>query len=151
MHAVEKIRFSRMLSPEVRSVIEPHLAKWAFLIPGWCHEVTIIWDDDDDDGALRINVFYEYRTADIAVLANFMTKPEYREGHVVHELLHLSLAPLTQTAQALRDALTKKIPDVEDWATEMIRQGEEASTCDLTALVIGQLAIVRPEGFMETV
>lgn len=140
MHAVEKLRFSRMLSPEVRDAVEPHLTKWAFLIPGWCHEINVIWNDGDGDGALSINVYYEYRNADLAVLANFLTKPEYREGHVVHELLHLSLAPLTQTAQALRDALAEKVPDVEPWATEQIRQGEEATTCDLAALVLERLA-----------
>lgn len=140
MHTPSKLQFAPSVETEVRSAIEPLLVKWAFLIPAWCHELAIRWDDEDTDGALRIEVHHEYRDADLFVLPNFLTTPENRERQVVHELLHLSLAPLTQVAEAMRDALVKKAPGVEEWANEMLRQGEEATTCDLTELALRRLA-----------
>jgi hypothetical protein len=141
MEDLSKLRFSPNVAPEVREAIEPHLVKWAFLIPGWCHELNVAWNDrDTEHGALSISVFYEYRNADLDVHANFLTQPAHREQSVVHELLHLSLAPITQVAETLRDALVAEVSALEPWATEMIRQGEESTTCDLTRLVVGRLA-----------
>jgi hypothetical protein len=139
-HALERIRFSPNVASEVRAAIEPHLVKWAFLIPAWCHELTVKWDDDDTSSALCVKVFYEYRSADLIVLPNFLTSPAARERDVVHELLHLSLAPLTIVCEAMRDALVKQAPDVEEWANEMLRHGEEATTCDLTELAVRRFA-----------
>lgn len=139
-HAVEKIRFSPRVPAEVRATIEPLLVKWAFLIPGWCHAIDVQWDDDDTDGALRISVHYEYRDADLFVIPNFLTGVDHRDRHVVHELMHVFTAPLTAVAQALRDALVHKVPELEEWANEQLRQGEEATVCDLTALVMERLA-----------
>jgi hypothetical protein len=138
--ALEKIRYASDLSPEVRAAIDPHLAKWAFLIPGWCHGVDVRWDDDDTTGALVVTVHYEYRDADLIVLPNFLTHLEHRQRQLVHELMHLLLAPLTAVAEALRDALVKQVPEMETWANEQLRQGEEATTCDLAELVMRRLA-----------
>lgn len=140
MDTPSKLQFGPSVATEVRSAIEPLLVRWAFLIPNWCHEIDIRWDDENPDGALRIEVYYEYRDADLFILPNFLTTPENRERQLVHELFHLSLAPLTKVAEAMRDALVKKAPDVEEWANEMLRQGEEATTCDLTELALRRLA-----------
>jgi hypothetical protein len=139
-HALERIRFSPNVAAEVRAAIEPHLVKWAFLIPAWCREVCVRWDDEDPDSACRIRARYEYREADLYVCAVFLSEPEERERIVVHELSHLTLAPFVSVLHAMRDVLVAKAPDVEAWADEMLRLGEEASTCDLTALVMERLA-----------
>lgn len=138
--APEKIRYDSDLAPEVRAAIDPHLAKWAFLIPGWCHDLCVRWDDEDPDSAVRIKARHEYREADMYVCAVFLSDPAERERIVVHELAHLSLAPLTAVVGALRDALVAKAPDVEVWADEVLRQGEEATTCDIAELVMRRLA-----------
>jgi hypothetical protein len=135
-----RIRFRADLPEEARAAIEPYLAKWAVLIPGWCHGVDIHWDDEDTEGGLRVSTHYEYREADIYVLPNFLSNTEHRERHVVHELVHLSLAPLTKVAQAMRDALVRKSPVLEEWANEQLRHGEEATTCDLTEMVLRRVA-----------
>ena len=138
-HSV-RIHYTKEVPDEVRAIFSPLLTRWGFLVPTWCHSIDIHWDDQDDSGALRVGTHYEYREADIYVLANFLTTPENREQQVVHELMHLSLAPLTKVAESLRDALVKKAPDVEEWANEQFRQGEEATVCDLTALVMERIA-----------
>jgi hypothetical protein len=145
-----RFRFRPNTPNEVVGAIASHLERWAFLVPAWCREVNIVWNDREaDTGALSVAVYYEYRNADIEVLPNFLTNSEGRERHVVHELIHLSLSPLTTTAEAMRDALVKKVPDVEDWATEMIRQGEESVTCDLAALMLDRFQPLseNPRGF----
>ncbi|MEO7367531.1 MAG: hypothetical protein ABIZ36_06215 [Gemmatimonadaceae bacterium] len=135
-----RILFTSGMSEEVRFAIEPHIRKWAFLVPAWCEEVNVTWQDDDTDGALNVEVFYEYRRADLNVLPNFLTGERCRERNVVHELLHIITAPLANTCQAMREAVKKHAPDIEDWATEIIRQSDEAVTCDLTNLVMNSLA-----------
>jgi hypothetical protein len=134
-----KIRFTPGISDEVRAAVEPHLMKWAFLIPAWCHEVNVTWRDDDPAGALNIVVHYEYRRADINVLPNFLSCPERRERNVVHELLHIITEPMRNTARDLRDVVAKGHPDVLGWADEMIRHSDESITCDLAALVLERL------------
>lgn len=131
-----RVRYTTDVPAEVRSAIEPHLERWAFLIPAWCRELCVRWDDDDPDSAVRIKVRYEYREADMYVCAVFLSESTEREITVVHELSHLSLAPLTAVVVGLRNALVAETPDVETWADEMIRQGEEATVCDLTRLVM---------------
>jgi hypothetical protein len=133
---MEKIYFTAGISDEVRTAVEPHLKKWAWLIPAWCHEVNVTWRDDDTNGALNVDVHYEYRRADIQVLPNFLSCVERREANVVHELLHIVTHPLVNTARDIRDRLDKANPTLADWANEMIRHSDESVTCDLTALVM---------------
>lgn len=122
---------------EVREAIAPYLTRWASLVPRWCHDLTVVWNDrDTESGALSVAVYYEYRNADIEILANFLTNPDDRERQVVHELMHLQLAPLVSTSEALRDAVVKQVPEMKSWANEQLRQSEEATTCDLTELVL---------------
>lgn len=128
-----KIAFTPGMSDEVRAAIEPHLRKWGFLIPGWCRELNVTWKDDDDRGALNILVHYEYRRADMNVLANFMSITHRREQNVVHELLHIVTAPLCNTMQDFRNALK---PELVPWADEMIRHSSESVTCDLQAMTM---------------
>lgn len=133
-----RIRFTTGTPAEARSAIEPYLSKWLGLVPTWCHELVISWKDDDTDGALSVVPLYDYRRAEIDVLPNFLTSPEEcREQDSVHELMHVPLAPLMAVVEGLRDALVKQAPEMETWANEMIRQGEEATVCDLTQLVMG--------------
>lgn len=134
-----RFRYDASLPADLRAIVEPHLMRWADLAPAWCHEVCVRWDDDDTEAAIRVDVSYEYRNADLYVLANFLSKPTERDQHIVHELMHLSLAPLTAVAEAMRDALVTHAPDVKAWADEMLRQGEESTTCDLTHLLMGKL------------
>lgn len=132
-----RIRFAQSMPSEVRAALGGLLGKWAGLVPTWCHELNVRWNDRDaDEGALSVTVYHEYRNADLDVHANFLTNAEHREEQLVHELMHLSLAPLTAVAEAMRDALVQQAPDVEAWANEMLRQGEEATTCDLAELVL---------------
>lgn len=137
--APSRIRFTPGTSDEVRAAIEPHLLKWAFLIPSWCHEVNVTWRDDHTNGALNIVVHYEYRRADLTICPNFMSIPLRRERCVVHELLHIITQPIVNTANDIRDVLEKDSPRLAEWATEMIRHSDESVTCDLTAILCAQL------------
>lgn len=132
----QMIRYAAGVIPEVRAAIEPHLSRWAFLIPAWCHEVNVVWNDDDTDGALSVRVHYEYRRADLNVLPNFLSCPDRRERNVIHELLHIITEPMANCMRDMRDSLVKANPDLEKWADEQIRFGTESVTCDLTALLV---------------
>lgn len=139
---MKRIRITPGLPVEVFDAINPHLQRWALLVPSWCREVNILWDDADDNGALCIKVHYEYRRADLTVLPNFlsMSEPGRREVAVIHELLHIVTEPMINTARDLRDTLVKAHPEMETWADEMIRHSNESVTCDLTEMVHGHMA-----------
>jgi hypothetical protein len=139
MTRTSKINFTPGTSDEVRAAIEPHLLKWEFLIPAWCHEVNVTWKDDDLNGALNIVVHYEYRRADVTICPNFMSIPHRRERNVVHELLHIVTHPIVNTARDIRDRIDKTNPSLADWANEMIRHSDESVACDLTAVLMGRL------------
>lgn len=132
----DKIRFAPSVSPEVRNAIEPHIVRWAFLVPAWCQEVDVHWDDGDSGGSLRMDTSYEYRRADLFVLPNFLScEPDHRETDVVHELLHIVTAPIDRVAQDFRDVLVKDNKSLKPFADEMIRRAIESVTCDLTQLI----------------
>lgn len=135
-----EITYTAGISTEVRAAIEPHLAKWAHIIPAWCHEVTVTWEDDELDGALDITVHSEYRRADLRVLPNFLSCVERREQAVVHELLHIMTEPMRNVARDLRDVVARDHPALKEWAEEVIRHSNESVTCDLTALVMAHCA-----------
>jgi len=124
------------LPAEARAAIEPHLVQWAFLIPAWCHRVNVVWTDDDANGALKVQVHYEYRRADLHVLPNFLSATAHREEQVIHELLHIATEPMRNTCHDLRDALVAQIPALAGWADELMRHSEESVVCDLAAAIV---------------
>lgn len=124
-----RIRYTPGLPDEVRSAVAPHLERWAFLIPSWCHE---------------LNVIYEYRRADLTVLPNFIScLPDRRARDVVHELLHIIIEPMQRVAKDLRERLVAECPPLGAWSSEAIRFADESVTVDLTEMVLSLAASER--------
>ena len=116
---------------EVRQALEPHLVKWSFLLPAWCHVLQVIWGEEHPQGALEMVAHYEYRSAELWVYSNYLTREDVREEKIIHELLHVSTAPMDLQMRQLRDALVRLCPDLEQWATENIRSSVESVVSDL--------------------
>lgn len=133
----------REVPAEIRSAIEPHLTKWTGILPGWCAEILVRWNDTRTDSALRTDVRVEYRDAIIEVCPGWLEMPEAnRELCVVHELCHVIAGPLVNFARdtirnvtdegtALRGVLESECEKafegvVEDTARSFIRRREAA-------------------------
>lgn len=120
---------------EVQQALIPHLNKWLFLVPSWCHELCVCWGGYDTDAALSITVHCEYRRADLFVHPDFLSNHERREAQVIHELMHITTEPMAKTIRDLRVLALEKNHDLRPLIDEQIRMAIESVTCDLTALV----------------
>lgn len=124
------------LPMEVRITVEPHLKKWAHVVPSWCHELNVLWDDDNTNAAASVTVHYEYRRADLKIFPNFLTCNDRRESNILHELLHIMTEPMYNTMKDLKATVADKHPELKAWAEENMRMAIESVTCDLTAALL---------------
>lgn len=116
---------------EVQKAISPYLTAWSPIIPGWCREIIVVWNDNDTEGALSMRANYEYRRGELTIHPNFISHPERREQAVVHEFIHVLLEPFSNTLTDIKDALLKERPDLKTWVEEQIRYSEESTVCDI--------------------
>jgi hypothetical protein len=130
------------LPMEVRIAVEEHLTKWAHVVPAWCLELNVIWDDDNTSAAASMTVHYEYRRSDLKIFPNFLTCADLRERNILHELLHIVTEPMYNTMKDLKGVVADKHPEMKAWAEENMRMAVEMVTCDLTAALLHQLALL---------
>jgi hypothetical protein len=100
---------------EVAGILQPLFDKWLKLVPTWCHEIEVSWNEPDETEqgvVLAICPSVEYRRAEFAVFPKWLTeKKASREQAVVHELVHLLLAPLTEFYDDVIDRLGAKLAE----------------------------------------
>lgn len=73
--------------PEVRAAVEPHLLGWIGVVPRWCHEIIVRWNNDCSGVALRCDVQPQYRDTILEICPGWLDMEEAsRENAVVHEL-----------------------------------------------------------------
>jgi hypothetical protein len=117
---------------DIRRAIGQHLDRWLPFVPRWCHEVIIGWESRSDDADLDTTTTYEYRWAKIMVRPSFLNRTQdERSNEVLHEILHVALAPWGEATGAVLDFVREKHPDVYEWAKEQRRMGMETTISDL--------------------
>lgn len=123
---------------EVRASVEPALVSLEWLAPKWCHSISVRWnpipDEDDETSSARCQVSFAYRSAKIEILPAFLSEPEWtRRGTLIHELLHISIQPLTDYTMDLAERLLeKKSPKFLETVCEELRVRNEGAVEDLT-------------------
>ena len=127
--------------------IERFTGELEHLVPDWCSHVWVAWQAGDSTNASTvadIDVHYDYRWARMCIYASWLDQTEeFKREALVHELMHLFVAPLSDYA---RDTFKLVVPQDEadkfsKSITEQIRQRCESVTQDLTRLVLcGQSA-----------
>ncbi len=132
-----KFEFDGEWPPEVRAVAEPLLERFAWLVPSWCHTVSVQWEgdpgEDDAQSSARTQISFAYRSARLQFLPMFLTDSErQREADVIHELLHLSIQPLCQYAMEVVDrCLKEESPKFHETVIEELRVRNEGAVEDL--------------------
>lgn len=120
--------------PDLRRAIEPLIKKHAHLVPSWCHVLHCNFSTEGaEEGVVAsITPMTEYRKAYLYVHAGFLTDDaEEREHSIVHELLHLQVAPLESlVSQLIKSTIT---PDstLAEWSWEERRRATESVVEDL--------------------
>lgn len=126
---------------EIKAALQPHLDRWLGHAPTWCHEVIVHWAGEASDGAdLRCEPVQEYRWARVTVYGSFLSRSlRDRSESVLHEMLHIALAPSDLVVHSLLDVLKEKVPELHAWANEQFRLAKESAVCDLTRAIAGPL------------
>lgn len=134
-----RIRFDKTVPREVRDALKPILKRWRHLIPSWCHSLEIHWSDDSDDGVVaRTLTQLEYRNALIQICPIWLRYPDdQREKYVVHELLHVVLAPAQDFAANLIKNVVPEDDKTREWIENEERRAFEMCVCDLQTALTG--------------
>ncbi|HET8777970.1 MAG TPA: hypothetical protein VFN76_09955 [Candidatus Limnocylindria bacterium] len=138
--AAPQLYWQEPMPTEVRLAIEPHLHRFLYLLPGWCYELRIGWDEADANGILKTNIIPEYRGGRLTVCPGFFRRSEeQRQDDVVHEMVHFSIEPLRDVACGFVDEIEKAKPGFKDMGVEAVRKAVEGAVCDVTELVFRAL------------
>jgi hypothetical protein len=118
------------LPPEVRSAIAPHLARWRWMLPGWCAQMFVYFSKDGR-GLLSTTTNVPYRYTSFFVHGAWLEEPEaMRAQHVAHEFAHVLTAPLVTEARRILEAHVPEGPQRE-WAGQAITDAMEGVVCDI--------------------
>jgi hypothetical protein len=124
---VSKIRFYDETPTLILPELQRFLNELNHLVPDWCSHVWVAWCAGDTDNASTvadITAHYDYRWARINVYASWLDQTEdFKREALVHELMHLFVAPLADYA---RDTLKLLVH----------RERGESVTQDLTRLIL---------------
>ena len=122
---------------EIRLALGPLMHRWAYLLPGWCHWVRIYYEPSDD-GSIKNTAEPEYRGVRLTVCADWLHgTAERRNELIVHEFLHVPLAPMVHLAKELIHSLVAD-EKTRDVLNEQWRLAFEGAVCDLERIVLGQ-------------
>lgn len=129
----------------VRREAEPLIARWALVLPTWCHTLVVYWravpsdvkaggNDDGSGVTAYTEAMYEYREACITLTATWLEQPRAsRERIILHEIIHVLLWPMEAAQRATLKAAKKGQPAaLREALEEHWRLAQEGAVCDLT-------------------
>lgn len=89
----------------LRDQFEPILKQYLWLVPGWCSEITLSYEEfciEDSEAEASTYAVPEYRYAGVAIHDHWGKLDEFRKRSVViHELLHIPLSPMADHADQM--------------------------------------------------
>lgn len=138
-----KITWNKNIEPLAKREIEKHLMPFLWLIPTWCHELTVsMWNSDNSViAAIRTGIKYEYRKADMDFYSAWLLETDYAKGlHVVHDLLHITNSVYVDYAESSIEQLCTKddAPRFHAHLFEESRIRCESMTQDLAKAIYDQ-------------
>jgi len=141
-----RVEWDLSLSREIRTVLEPYVARYSDLIPPWCHTLEIMSaalageeEGDLSDCVMAMSAQYKYRRTRLFVHTDYLDqRDDEREQMFVHELVHVLNAPLIDFTDQLIAILEIKAPDAKEMMDVLHEGGMEAATED-TAMLLWRL------------
>ena len=127
-------RFPPALERVIRADIGPLLP----LVPGWCRTLTVRYRPKGKGGTIA-SVFarMEYRTATIRLHPIYFSDgPGERREHLLHELAHVILWPLSHVADGMVLRLTEAGGALRPTVADEVRIGCESATEDLSLALL---------------
>ena len=135
-----EIIYNNDVPAELRDAVQPHLDKWAWLIPTWCHRVRVGNTLDGSEGMTADNQTQpEYRAAYIRFSPLWLELDDgRREETAIHELLHIPIEPMRQVLTDLLRTSTNE--PLVDLVAEQWRLAFEGTVQDLTYAIQKRVA-----------
>ncbi len=139
------IRWDDGFPAEARRAVLPVVQQYLWLVPGWCRVLALVWRDwheDDvagDSAAASTSTEVEYRHATLFVHAPWLSAtPTERRANLIHELLHIPMAPMVDEQRATIRALFAdgEAPKFQAHIEEQWRQRFEGSVQDLAFAIL---------------
>ncbi len=124
-----EVLWAEPMPPEIRRAVLPLLRKHRAIVPAWCRQITVTYAQNGDDGAIATcQPSVRYRHAFVNIAPPFLSEtPANRERVVVHELVHITLAPLADYAAqiiarvgeaALREHMEAELAERDESVTQ---------------------------------
>ncbi len=134
--AMKKPRIYSKLEEHQVSAVVPVVRKWIRLAPSWCHSLRLEYSPDLKDADAACTPDSQYRRAVIEFAAAFFSGTEKeQERLIVHELLHLALAPLTEFVDDALERLTEGDEDFLAWVSDQWEERVDGVVEDIRELV----------------
>lgn len=84
-----KVEYHVQILDEALPIIKKYLEPLLWLVPTWCQDLIVIWQQDKDNSSCAFSIDYEYRRATLYVYPMFLMGDEdTRRTDMLHELLH---------------------------------------------------------------
>ncbi|MBW6457419.1 MAG: hypothetical protein K0A98_16175 [Trueperaceae bacterium] len=126
---------------EVRAALRPILVDYLWLVPPWCQSLYVRWEGkpEDPDSNASSSAQPEYRQAQLSVHPGWLAEIHATRVHnVIHELVHVPVAPMVVEHEDLAERLLDDAPRFRGYAQEQWRRSFECAVQDI-ATAIGQL------------
>lgn len=136
---------------ELQEAVLPHVQRWGpMYLPFWVHDLILGWQKEHDGSDVTTTTVLEYRWARIALRPSFLSCTwAERSEEVLHEILHVSLAPVLHPYADLVDFVQEKYPDVARWAKQKRLEGMEAVIVDLSHSIFKTFGAGSEPGVLE--
>jgi hypothetical protein len=125
---------------EVRAALAPLLRSYLWIAPGWLRQLGVsYYRGGDGEGDASTNCDPEYRQAWIRLHAGWLdANPTQRRLEVIHELLHLPLAPVVEEHREAVDRLFEDgdAPKFKETLQEQWRKAFEGTVQDLAFAIL---------------
>ena len=138
---IEKFTLLHDWPKEILSIVEPLLTEFAWLVPPWCHVITVTYGVQLN-AIMTCQLDADYRAARLNVGPKFLSIPDdIRRQTIIHELIHVFVLPIADYAM---DAIEKALPDEENpklksVILEELRERNEQTTEDLSFVLARKL------------
>lgn len=132
-----RVEWGKLVPDEVRALAEPMVQRWRHVVPTWCHELTVRWDEtpnNDADTIATMEARPSYRDATLTIGPLWLRESDAgRDGTIRHELAHLCTQALDDVFVRLLKQIKKEHPAMYADFSEQWHQALEGTTCDIAA------------------
>ena len=140
---MSKFRFDSKFPEALRPEFEGMCAEFEWLIPAWCHRVTLFFDGNGEspDEAASVAADFSYRFASIFIKGEFLNSAARQKREMfLHEVIHISLAPISNYARnTIKSLLLPDAPKFNEHAQEALRSRVEGATQDFAVMLMDKL------------